>query len=242
MEVAYFRIRNAFHQCNSMGFQKLIMLGLNLGYNVAIVETSVSLAAMLLALSPVFVVIAASLFLKESLTPTKILCTLATLLGCFLLSGIIETDGLHWTWFGIMAGLSSAAFSALYNLLSKVSVKRKYNAFTITFYSLLFQSLVLIPLTDWNMISDFVIISPVSHSLFMLAHSLLTNIMTYVLFTYSMKYIEAGKATIIEAASEPITALILGILLLNEIPSPLNLLGMAITLLGLIILLRAERK
>ena len=57
-----------------------------------------------------------------------------------------------------------------------------------------------------------------------------------------MKYIEAGKATIIEAASEPITALILGILLLNEIPSPLNLLGMAITLLGLIILLRAERK
>ncbi len=63
---------------------------MNALYNVAISEGSLALAAVLLALSPVFVLLSAALVLHEKPTARKILCVVLALAGCILVSGILE--------------------------------------------------------------------------------------------------------------------------------------------------------
>lgn len=89
----------------------LSMLGLNLCYNEAIKELTLSLAAVLLCLSPVFVLGLAAVIFKEKLTKQKIFCAVLALIGCVLSSGVLEEIGsVKWTVFGIFIGVLSAFF------------------------------------------------------------------------------------------------------------------------------------
>ena len=162
---------------------------------------------------------------------------LLAILGCLLASGILEsTNGMNWSVLGVLIGLLSAFFYALYSILSKVAMGKGYEALTITFYSLLTLELVLLPFTDWHILKDFVIVSPVNHSLFMLLHSVCTSVLPYVLYTISLIYVETGKTSILAAGGEPMAAMILGMIFFSEIPTILSFIGLIITILALSLL------
>ncbi|HHT63623.1 MAG TPA: DMT family transporter [Clostridia bacterium] len=57
----------------------------------------------------------------------------------------------------------------------------------------------------------------------------------YVLFTYSLKYIDTGRASIL-ASCEPITATFLGILIYKEIPSVISVIGIVLILAAVVLL------
>jgi drug/metabolite transporter (DMT)-like permease len=216
------------------------MLGLNYCYTEAINALSVSLAAVLLSLSPVFVMIFAAILFHERITRLKIVCTFFAMAGCFLVSGILEAGAMRWSAYGIIIGVMAAVFYALYSIFSKIAMERDYNVFTITFYSMLLMAIVLLPLTDWNMTAAFVSAAPVKNTLFMIVHSLCSNILPYICYTWSLHYVEAGKAAILAAGGEPAAAMIFGIIFFGEIPSVLGILGLVITIIAISILCRPE--
>lgn len=213
------------------------MLGLNFCYNESVNHLSLSLAAVLLSLSPIFVIFIAAILFKEKITLRKISCMLLAILGCILASGLLENNtGMKLSAIGILIGLLSAFFYALYSVVSKIAMGKGYEALTITFYSLLTLEIVLLPFTDWNILKDFIISAPVNNSIFMLLHSVFTSVLPYVLYTVSLSYIEAGKTSILAAGGEPISAMLLGMLFFSEVPTILSLIGLILTIVALSLL------
>ena len=218
------------------------MLGLNVCYNEAINYLPLSLAAMLLGLYPIFVMILAAFLFREKITGRKVLCMALAIVGCVFASGLLESGSVQWSPIGIGIGVLSAMFYAFYSVMSKVAMQRGYGVFTITFYALLIMGIALIPFTDWPSLGAFVSAAPAKHIAFMIAHSACASVLSYVLFTMALRYVDAGKTSILAAGSEPLAALVLGFLLFAEVPTPLGLVGMAITITALALLCRPEKQ
>ena len=225
-----------------LGSGILGMLGLNYCYNEAIRTVSMSLAAVLLGLSPVFVMLLSAVLFRERITARKLGCMALALVGCLLVSGVLEGSGLQWSWGGIGMGVLSAFFYALYAIFSKTASNRGYDTFTIIFYSILAISLVLLPLTDWGSFGAFLAEAPVGNTVFTLAHAAFTTILPYALYTLSQLYLDGGMVAILASGGEPTAACVFGALFFQEYPSVWNLLGLAVTVAALTLLCRPERK
>lgn len=218
------------------------MLGLNLCYIRAIDDLSLSLAAVLLSLCPVFVIFMAAVLFKEKITGKKILCTVMALVGCFLVSGILEADGLSWTWIGIFLGLGSAVFYAMYSIISKITMERGYSVFTIIFYSVLMVLIILAPFADYEIVGNYMGEKTLLRILFLIIYALCTSILPYIIFTYAMQHAETGKVSILASGGEPTAAAIFGMLFFAEIPSVLTIAGLVITIAALAVLCYEEEQ
>ena len=236
-----FRIKAAdvwlFILCGAVG-----IIGLNLCYNEAMTRLTLSLAAVLLSLTPVFVMLLASVVLKEKITAKKLLCTMFAVIGCALVSRVFESgEGPVLSVSGILAGIAAAVFYALYSVFSKMTMKKGYNVFTITFYSMLTGVLALAPFADWMMIGDFILEAPAGNSLFIVINALCTSVFPYVLYTLSLSYVDTGKVSILASGSEPAAAMIFGMIFFAEMPTVLSVCGLAVTIAALWLLCRPDR-
>lgn len=212
------------------------MLALNLGYNTAINELTLSFAAVLLCLAPMFVIIFSFLFLGEKITAKKLICLILAIAGCICTSGIIENySNITISANGIFNGLFAAISYATYLGLSKKAIQKGYNALTITFYSIVVMTVSLIFFADWNITGRIILNAPIQNTLFMILHALLASVCPYLLHTYSLKYIETGKAAIL-AESEPISAMFFGIIFFAEVPTFIGITGLILILISLTLL------
>ena len=224
-----------------LGSGLLSMLGLNYCYNAAINQLTLSFAAVLLSLSPVFVLFLAALLFREPLTRRKIFCMILAFVGCVLTSGLLNgTPSNSWTVMGILLGLLAALFYGLYSIFSKFAGEKGYHVLTIIFYSLLFIAIVLLPFTDWQALASFWQAAPVKHSFFFLLHSLFSSVLPYVLYTLALNYGEAGPISILAAGGEPIAAMVFGLIDYQEKPTVLSVLGLALTIFALALLCRSK--
>lgn len=218
------------------------MFGLNICYNFAISELSLSLAAVLLSLSPVFVLFMAAILFKEKITPKKVICMTIAIAGCVLASGVLEAAStMRWSVKGIIVGTIGAFFYGLYGIISKTAMERGYHAFTTTFYCLFMVMLVVIPLTNWKLVTNVVVANPVEMSVFLLIHSLCTSVLPYILYTFSIRYIDAGMASIL-ASGEPVAAMIFGVIFFSEIPTVLSVVGIVLVIVALALLSMPDKK
>ena len=216
-------------------------LGLNLCYNFSINELSLSLAAVLIALAPIFVMIFAFFMFHESITAKKVISIILALVGCVLTSGILENNAsMHWSWIGILVGSASAGFYALYSIFSKVGMKKSYPALTITFYSMLAIAVVLLPFTQWDNMAHYIAANPLRNTLFMVMHSLCTAVCPYAFYTVALDHMEAGKASIL-CSCEPVAAMVFGLFFFGEIPTVLSVTGLIIVLLALAMLVLSDK-
>lgn len=216
-------------------------LGLNICYNFSINELSLSLSAVLIALSPIFVIIFAFILFHESITKKKIISIILALAGCVLTSGIFENNAsMHWTWIGIFVGSAGAVFYALYSVFSKIGMKRGYQALTITFYSMVAITVVLLPFTQWGHIANYITLNPIRNTLFMVIHSLCTAVCPYAFYTIALDHMDAGKASIL-CSCEPVAAMVFGIFFFKEIPTALSIIGLIIVLVALAMLVLPDK-
>ena len=216
-------------------------LGLNLCYNFSINELSLSLAAVLIALAPIFVMVFAFFMFHEAITAKKIISIILALIGCVLTSGILENNtSMHWSWIGILVGSASAGFYALYSIFSKVGMKKSYPALTITFYSMLAIAVVLLPFTQWDNMAHYIAANPLRNTLFMVMHSLCTAVCPYAFYTVALDHMEAGKASIL-CSCEPVAAMVFGLFFFGEIPTVLSVTGLIIVLLALAMLVLSDK-
>lgn len=216
-------------------------LGLNLCYNFSINELSLSLAAVLIALAPIFVMVFAFFMFHEAITAKKVISIILALVGCVLTSGILENNAsMHWSWMGILVGSASAGFYALYSIFSKVGMKKSYPALTITFYSMLAIAVVLLPFTQWDNMEHYIAANPLRNTLFMVMHSLCTAVCPYAFYTVALDHMEAGKASIL-CSCEPVAAMVFGLFFFEEIPTVLSVTGLMIVLLALAMLVLSDK-
>lgn len=217
------------------------MMGLNITYNEAINYLPLSLAAVLLSLSPVFVLIMAAVLFQEKVTVRKAGCALLAIVGCALASGFLESlTGLELSPFGIVMGVASGLFYALYSVFTKIAMKRGYSGLTITFYCMLAVGFVLAPLSDWGQIASFYCQAPAENTVFSVLHALCGSVLPYALYTVAIQFMDAGKVSIL-AAGEPVAAMVFGMIFFKEIPTGLEFVGLAVTVAAIVLLGMPER-
>lgn len=216
------------------------IIGLNVLYNIAMNTISLSIAAVLLSSAPVFVIIIAYPIFKEKITKSKVLSIILVIIGCILTTGLIEGNTSNVTGIGIIGGIGAAIFWAIYMMGSKKALENGLHTYTIVLYSILINTLILIPFTSFNQITTFVNADIIRNTIFLILHSTLSFAIPYILLTVSIKYMDSGSASIFTSGAEPLAALIFGMLFYSEIPTILMFSGIIITIIALAILTKSE--
>lgn len=209
------------------------MLGVNIFFNESVSFLSLSLAAVLLSLSPIFVLLLSYFLYKEKITLKKLISIILAFVGCILVSNILKSEVKISLW-GIISGLLAAFSYALYSIVSKKAMLKGYHSLTITLYAFIFIAIITAPLADWNLIVD-LIKKDNNIFIFIILHSLLVLILPYVFYTVSLNYMDTGKASIL-ASCEPIAASVFGIIFFNEIPNIFSVVGIILTITALTLL------
>lgn len=219
----------------------LCILSLNLCYNSSINTVTLSLAAILLSTAPVFVLIFEYFLFNEKITSIKVFSVILVLIGCTMVTGLLEENSLNISLLGIIAGIGAAVFWAIYSVSSRKSIDMGRHTFTILLYSLITITIVVIPFTNFTQITDFIYLNPLPNIIFLLMHSLVSFALPYICITISLNHLDAGTAVIL-SSGEPIAALIYGMIFYSEIPTALMVCGVFITIIALIILSRSSAK
>jgi drug/metabolite transporter (DMT)-like permease len=199
-------------------------------YFKTILNAGAGIAVILLYTSPIFILFLARLIFKEKINLRKIIALILTFIGCFLVSGIIGSGkGVSIKIF--LIGLCSGFGYALYSIFSRFALK-KYNSITITFYTLLFSGLSLMPFLRFssqtiNLIGG--------NLLYILGISVLCTILPYILYSYGLSGLETGKAAIL-VTIEPLVGTLIGFLIFKEEFNFIKLFGMLLIFISVIIL------
>lgn len=218
----------------------ICIIGLNLCYNESINTVHLSLAAVLLSTAPIFVLIFAYLLFRERITSRKLICMALAIIGCALMTGVLETSIRNVSTLGILSGVCAALFWAVYLMVSKKLMKNGTHTFTILFYTLIIISICLIPFTNFNEIASFVSIAPTFSIIFLIVHSTFSFALPYILSTISLNYIDSGVSSILLSGAEPVAALILGFSIYSEVPTILMLVGFILTTVSMMMLSRPD--
>jgi DME family drug/metabolite transporter len=176
-------------------------------------ELNISLAVILLYTSPAFVTILSCVFLREKLNGKKVIAVVGTIIGCALIAGMSGGSLENVTFIGVMIGLGSGFFYALYSIFSKFALET-YPPFTVTFYTFVIALLFLLPITQlWTKSDVLWTLEAVAYSSGL---GLFPTVFAYILYTAGLEKVESSKASIL-ATVEPLVATFLGILLYKEV-------------------------
>lgn len=198
------------------------ILFFNFCYFTTITKTSLSIAAIMLYTAPSFVMIMSALLFHEKLSVVKIIALVMAFSGCAFVSGIVGTT-VSITGTALLTGIGAGIGYALYSIFGRYALNRGYTSLSITFYTFLIGFLGTIPMTD-SVHTMSVVVEHRDIWIYVVALILFATLLAYVLYTIGLKYIEAGKASII-ACIEPVVATISGLIIYGEQISIWSLLG-----------------
>ncbi len=202
-------------------------------YFYALRWTTVATAVILLYTYPALVTLLSALFLGERMSRAKGLALVLTFGGCFLVAQGYDPGALRLNLHGVLFGLGAGASAAVYSLFGKKALQR-YNSWTVACYAFGFGAFFLILLVILHSDQPFAALRyPWPAWAAILALAWFPTLLAYALFTASMKYIEASKASIM-ATLEPVVASALAYLFLGEGMAWPQLLGGGLVLAGIV--------
>lgn len=208
----------------------------NVFYLQAINLLGVSVAVVLLYTAPAFVILFSRIYLKEMIIPIKVVALLFTLAGVVLVAGVYDLERWMLDLPGIGLGVGAGLTFALTTVFSKLSL-RHHSHLTVTFYFVVIGALFLAFLRPpWLLLQE--ALSPAT-GLSLLALAFISTFLAYLLYIGGIKYLEAGRASIV-AAVEPLAAFSMAALFLGERLIPLQYVGF-ISVIAAVLLLVAKR-
>lgn len=206
-------------------------------YFSALNYTSLAVAAILLYTAPFFVMLMSLLLFKEKMNGKKVFALVLAFTGCVLVSGVGGDE--KFSWIGILLGLGSGFFYALYSIFGRYAINRGYGAWTMTFYTFLFCSIGCAFLCDWQVIGTSVQADN-SVLLWVLGLGFVTAFLPYVLYSIGLENMESSKASIL-ASVEPVVSALFGVFVFHEALSIWGILGI-LMVLGAIVVLNVKLK
>ena len=212
-------------------FSLLCVATLYGAYQTAVDQAGAAMASVLLYTAPAWVIVLSRIFLNEKISPDKLTALALTLCGvtCIALSqpDNAGTTLNHISGVGIMAGLLSGFCYSLYYILGKL-FSDKYTAAHLFFYTLLPGACLLLPFFTFSEKTALAWLTLVALSVF-------STYGAYRFYYKGLKYIEAGRASLI-ATLEPVVAGLVAWYWWGEMFSLTGYLG-ALMIIGAVILL-----
>ena len=206
-------------------------------YYTSMAMTSVSTAVVLMYTAPVYVLLLSVIFLGERLSRLKLASIGLMLLGCCLVSGII--GGLRFHALGLLAGAASGVSYAFYNLFVKIAVRRGNDPVSVSMIAFLAMTLAAALCISPRSLWGHLLAAPAVTLPLGIGIGIATCILPYFLYTLAMRDLSAGTASAL-GIFEPMAATLFGILFLHERPGIYGYLGMALILLAVVLLGKAE--
>ena len=195
-------------------------------------QCSLAAAAILLYTAPAFVMLMSALLFHERITKRKLLALTLAISGCAFVSGIFS-GGLSVTAGGLLMGIGSAFFYALYSIFARYAL-RHYQPLTVTYYTFLCAGLSSLFVESPGKVLQLLSADP-AMPLTALALVLVATVLPFVLYTKGLARVESGKASIL-ASVEPVAAAMAGVLAFGEPLSPAVILGLGCVLASVYIL------
>lgn len=208
-------------------------------YYETIQRTSLAVAGILLYTAPMFVMLMSRVFFRELLTRRKLLALALAFGGCVLACGAARGQ-LALTPVGLLVGLGSGFFYALYSIFSRVAINRGYHSWTIAFYTFVFCALGYAFMADWGVIGTAVTAQP-TLIFYILGLGFFTGFLAFVFYTMGLATMESSRASIL-ASLEPVVAAVVGVVVFHEKLGWDTLLGIALVLCAIVLLSLKERR
>lgn len=206
----------------------------NVFYTSSIRINGMGIACVLMYTAPVFTAIASKIMFREKFPSTKILALFVNILGCVLTvtGGNFSVDGLNAA--GLLAGLGSGFCYGMAAVFGRLAGE-KTDSMTVSAYSFFFAMLFLL----FTMKPDVSLALNRPDILGVgFLYGLIPTSLAYLVYYDGVKYIpDTGKVPVI-ASIEPVTAVLLGMMLFNETMGVGNFAGVAVVIASIIMMTR----
>lgn len=202
----------------------LILSGAAIGFNwiflfEAYQYTSVAIATLCYYMAPAFVVLLASLVLKETITRFNLFCTVIAMFGAVLISGVLTSGGAHLL--GVGYGLAAAVLYASIMILNKKT--KGLSGLELTFFQLLVAAIVMVPYSLLTEDVTSINWAPQTIGLLLFIGIVHTGIV-YQLFFSAMNKLPTQTSSLLSYI-DPITAIFLSALVLKQNLSLIQVVG-----------------
>lgn len=204
----------------------------NCCYFYAMTRGEASVAVVLLYTSPVFIMLISRFVFNERFTSRKIAALLFTIAGCICVSGFIGS-GHRVTPIVFLIGIGSGLFYGLYTIFGKLALK-KYDSLTVTVYTFIFGTLGSFPLSRAGDMAGIISRKP-DIIITCMVIGVFCTLLPYLLYTFGLKYAQAGKAAVL-ATVEPLVGAVIGITALGEGTGSVKMAGILLILSAIILL------
>ncbi|MCH5262771.1 MAG: DMT family transporter [Lachnospiraceae bacterium] len=220
-----------------------LFLGLGLGsvlffaacYFTAIQMMTLSIAAILLYTSPIWVMLMSLLFFHERMTKNKLLALIISFVGCVLVSGIGSGES-NVTAIGILIGLGSGIGYGLYSILGTIALRR-YSTYTVTTYTFMIASVGSLFLCSLPDLLHKIAACSVKPHLFVLIAltGLVTAVIPFLCYTLGLEQVDASRAAIL-ATIEPMVATLIGVVVFHESMTLMSVVGVMCIIAAIVLL------
>ena len=193
---------------------------------------SLSAACTLMYSAPVFVMVISLFVFREEFTRRKLAALVCAVIGCCLVSGVLEGDSklsVAGVIYGLLAGIGYACYSVCIKALSN----RGYETVTINAWGWLLCTLGGIAI--WGVAPAAPMFQSGTAFVLSIGIIVVSGFLPALLYSYGLRGEEAGKGAVM-ASVEPVVASVMGFLVFRETPTALSLLGIALVLGAVVIL------
>lgn len=253
--VALLRHRHELRQRTRWEFFLALLSGTFLAFHFAawitsLEYTTVASSVVLVSTVPLWVALFSPIFLKESLSRPAIIGMLLALVGgaiitfsdacfwragsirCPSISGIVQGSAL----FGDLLALTGAIMAAAYVMLGRrLRSGMSLVGYVFLVYSMAGVVLLVVNLVVGNSFRGY----PAQAYVWMILLALIPQLIGHTSFNWALRYLSAGFVSI-ALLGEPIGSTILAYFFLEEMPSPIAIIGAILILFGIYLASRGE--
>lgn len=222
-----------------LGFFGIIIYHLGLNYGEQYI--SASAASLIIATIPIFIVIFATIFLKEKITLKIALGIILSLTGVVIISIVGKPDAFLEIKYmsGAFAVLIGALVGAGYTIVGKKMLSR-YSALSLTVYAFLFGSLGLIPFISKSLFHEVAAMSITGWSTVIFL-GLFPTVIGYVLWYVALELKSASEIGVY-LYFIPVLSIVFSYILFRDKITWLFIFGGALVILGLYIVSKQSIK
>ena len=230
------RDKKSIFFCVLLGF---ICNGLfNIFYTASIKLNGVGIACILMYTAPVFTALASRLLFHEKFSGLKAAALVINILGCILTVTKTESSIGFGGLTGILAGVGTGFCYGMAPIFGKFAGE-KTDSMIVSMYSYFFAVIFLMIFS----MPDFKPVIENSKILYVgFLYGLIPTALTYVIYYDAVKKIKDTSKVPVIASIEPVTAVLVGIVLYNEEISLINLMGFIIVLFSIAIMIKEKEK
>ncbi len=192
-------------------------------------QTSAATATVLASTSPLWIAVLAPVFLREHLRFWPVIGVLLALVGVAAINGLNETGVLAGSLPGNVVVMLSSVAAAIYTVLGK-GLARRYSPIVFVGVSCFGGALASLPLAWWELSSSVLRPTPLGWAL--LAYlGILVTFVGFIIWFWGLRALPAAQAGALMFL-QPLSGLILAVLILGDQPTPAFLVGCGLVLAG----------